>query len=310
MDALSDILALLKPRTVETYGVVSGGVWALDLPRGYQGVKFGAIARGGCWLKVRGVTQPIRLDAGDCYLLTGQPYWLGSDTSLPGNDSGNLAFDPVSRIGRLGTSEETFLVGGRLAFDESHAVLLTGTLPPVMHIPASSDEAAVLRWALDQLAKELTNPRPGGTLLSEHLGHILFVNVLRAHMTNQENNSAGWLRGLADPHISRALQAIHAKPALRWTLELLASEAGMSRTAFALRFKSQVGWSPIDYVLRWRMRLAARMLSTGRTALAELARSVGYESETAFGVAFKRVMGCTPKQYKAQIRRTGEAQSG
>ena len=86
--------------------------------------------------------------------------------------------------------------------------------------------------------------------------------------------------------------------------------AGMSRTAFALRFKSQVGWSPIDYVLRWRMRLAARTLSTGRAPLAELARSLGYESETAFGVAFKRVMGCTPKQYKAQIRRTGEAQSG
>jgi AraC-like DNA-binding protein len=78
---------------------------------------------------------------------------------------------------------------------------------------------------------------------------------------------------------------------------MLASEAGMSRTAFALHFKSQVGWSPIDYVLRWRMRLAARMLSTGRIPLAELAHNVGYDSETAFGVAFKRVMGCTPRQY-------------
>jgi AraC-like DNA-binding protein len=298
MDPLSDILALLKPRTVETYGVVSGGVWALNLSKGYQGVKFGAVARGGCWLKVHGVAQPIRLAAGDCYLLTGQPYWLGSDTSLPGDDSSLVAFDPVTRIGRLGADDETFLVGGRLSFDESHTVLLTGTLPPVMHIPASSDEAATLRWTLDHLAKELSNPRPGGALLAEHLGHMLFINVLRAHMASEGDNTAGWLKGLADPHIGRALQAVHARPTLPWTLEMLASEAGMSRTAFALRFKSQVGWSPIDYVLRWRMRLAARTLSTGRISLAELARSVGYDSETAFGVAFKRIMGCTPRQYR------------
>jgi AraC-like DNA-binding protein len=298
MDPLSDILALLRPRTVETYGVVSGGAWALNLFRGYQGVKFGAVARGGCWLKVQGVAQAIRLEAGDCYLLTGQPYWLGSDTSLPGDDSSRLAFDPATRIGRLGISDETFLVGGRLSFDESHTVLLTGTLPPVMHIPASSDEAAVLRWTLDHLAKELTNPRAGGVLLSEHLGHILFINALRAHMASEAENNAGWLRGLADPHIGRALQAVHAEPTVRWTLEMLASEAGMSRTAFALRFKSQVGWSPIDYVLRWRMRLAARMLSTGHIPLSDLASNVGYDSETAFGVAFKRTMGCTPRQYR------------
>ncbi len=301
-DPLSDILALLRPRTVETYGIVSGGVWALDLPRGYQGVKFGAIARGGCWLKVKGVAQPIRLDAGDCYLLTGQPFWLGSDTTLPGEDASRLSIDPATRVARHGPSDETFLVGGRLSFDESHALLLTATLPRVMHIPGSSDEAAVLRWTLDQLAKELTDPRPGGALLSEHLGHILFVNALRLHMASEGNSSPGWLKGLRDPRVGRALRAVHAEPSRPWTLEMLASEAGMSRTAFALRFKSQVGWSPIDYVLRWRMRLAAGTLSAGRITTAELARNIGYQSETAFSTAFKRVMGCTPKQYEIRAR--------
>jgi AraC-like DNA-binding protein len=302
MDPLSDILALLRPRTVETYGIVSGNVWALDFPRAYQGIKFGAVARGGCWLRVRGEPGPIRLEIGDCYLLTGQPYWLGSEVGLPGVDAGSLFIDAATRVARYGGSDETFLVGGRLTFDESHSVLLTGMLPSAMHIPARSDEAAVLRWTLDQLAKELTDMRPGGTLMSEHLAQILFVNVLRAHMANEGAGAPGWLKGLADARIGRALRALHAKPARHWTLEMLAHEAGMSRTAFALRFKAMVGRSPLDYLQRWRMRLAARALSTGRAKLAEIALTIGYESESAFSTAFKRVMGCAPKHYQTRVR--------
>ncbi len=145
MDPLSDILALLRPRTVETYGLVSGGEWALDFPRMYQGIKFGAVARGQCWLKVQGEPRYVRLEAGDCYLLTGQPYWLGSNRDLPGEDARNVFLDLTTRVARYGDSDETFLVGGRLTFDESHSALLTGTLPPVMHLPAAWDAAAVLR---------------------------------------------------------------------------------------------------------------------------------------------------------------------
>jgi len=308
-DPLSDILALLRPRTVETYGLVSGAEWALDFPRPYQGVKFGAVARGGCWLRAQGMMQPVRLEAGDCYLLTGQPYWLGSNLEIPAVDARTVFIDPLNKVARHGHSDETFLVGGRLIFDESHAVLLTGTLPPVMHIPARSDEAAVLRWTLDQLAKELTDTRPGRTLMSEHLGHILFVNVLRAHMATEGEAAPGWLRGLSEPRIGRALRAMHAEPALPWKLETLAGIAGMSRTAFALRFKAMVGWSPLDYLLRWRMRLAARMLVSERTKLSDIARTVGYDSDSAFSAAFKRVMGCAPKQYQTRLSRSASTDS-
>jgi AraC-like DNA-binding protein len=304
MDPLSDILFLLRPRTVETYGLVSGGDWALDFPRAYQGIKFGAVARGGCWLKVQGMVDPLRLETGDCYLLTGQPYWLGSDMSLAAADARSVFLEAATKIAHYGDSDETFLVGGRLTFDESHAVLLTGTLPPVMHIPAASDEAAVLRWTLDQLARELTEMRPGGALVSEHLGHILFVHVLRAHMAREGDSSPGWLRGLNDPRIGRALRTMHAEPALPWKLEALAKVAGMSRTAFALRFKALVGWSPLDYLLRWRMRLAARALLAERVRIADVALAVGYDSESAFSAAFRRVMGCAPKQYQTRTGRS------
>jgi len=304
MDPLSDILALLRPRTVETYGLASGGEWALDFPRAYQGIKFGALARGSCWLRVQGKPDPIRLEAGDCFLLTGQPYWLGSDIAFPGMDARSLFVDAATRVARHGDSDEVFLVGGRLTFDESHLALLTGTLPPVMHIPARSDEAVVLRWTLDQLAKELTERRPGATLIAEHQGHILFIHVLRAHMAREGKSAPGWLNGLNDPRIGRALDLMHADPAARWTLDALAKKAGMSRTAFALRFKALVGWSPLDYLLRWRMRLAARDLSQGHASLSEIALAVGYESEAAFSTAFKRVMGCPPKHYRTRLRQS------
>lgn len=302
MDPLSDILALLHPSTVETYGVVSGGEWALDFPRRYEGIKFGAVARGTCWLKVQGEPAPIRLEAGDCYLLTGQPYWLGSDVTLAGVDARSIFIDIATRVARYGENDDTFLVGGRLTFDESHAVLLTGILPAVMHIPAKSHEAAVLRWTLDQLARELTDARPGSVLMSEHLGHILFVNVLRAHMARKGEDASGWLKGLSDIRIGRALRAMHAAPGERWTLEMLAKQAGMSRTAFALRFKALVGWSPLDYLIRWRMRLAARDLGLGSAKLSQIAMAVGYDSESAFSTTFKRVMGCTPKAYQTRAR--------
>jgi AraC-like DNA-binding protein len=303
-DPLSDILSLLRPRSVETYGIVTGGDWALDFPRGFEGIKFGAVARGGGWLKVRGVAEPIELKEGDCYLLTGQPYWLGSDPELPGVDGRVVFADLKTRVGRYGDSDDTFLVGGRLMFDESHAVLLTGTLPVAMHIPAEADEARVLRWTLTQLARELDGMRPGGSLMAEHLGHILFINVLRAHMEREGAAAPGWLKGLADPRIARVLHAVHMEPATRWTLERLAGEARMSRTAFALHFKALVGWSPLDYLMRWRMRLAARALLAEPARLAEIAGSVGYQSESAFSAAFKRVMGCAPKHYQTRLRQS------
>ncbi len=298
-DPLSDILALLRPRAVQTYGLSVGGTWAMESRQCYSGIKFGAVARGTCWF-LHGET-PVRLEPGDCYLLRGTPYWMGSAPGVPAVAASSIFLDPATRVAQIGTGDDTFVIGSHLTFDESHEVLLTGTLPAAMHIPAQSEEAPLLRSTLDHLTRELVETRPGSALIAEHLGHVLFIGVLRAHMARQGTAAVGWLRGLTDPRIGRTLRAMHADPTRRWTLAVLAQEAGMSRTAFALRFKALVGRPPLDYLLRWRMRLAARALSAGGARLAEVARSAGYESDSAFSAAFKRVMSCPPRQYQVRL---------
>ena len=123
------------------------------------------------------------------------------------------------------------------------------------------------------------------------------VQALRLHLTDTSAARVGWLFALADPQMSSALTALHDDPARRWTLQQLAAVAGMSRSSFAQRFKATVGTPPMDYLANWRMALAGGRLETTREPLSVIAQLVGYDSEAAFSTAFKRIMGCAPRQY-------------
>jgi AraC-like DNA-binding protein len=125
----------------------------------------------------------------------------------------------------------------------------------------------------------------------------MLVQALRLHLAEGSRDGVGWLFALADKQIGATIGAIHDEPGRRWTLEALADVAGMSRSTFALKFKRKVGTSPMDYVTRWRMRLAADRLANGHESVASVALSLGYESESAFSTAFKRVMARSPRQY-------------
>ena len=150
--------------------------------------------------------------------------------------------------------------------------------------------------------EERRQHRPGGELVMQHLAHLILVQVLRLHLSRQTRDQAGWFSALSDPSISSAMGAMHADPARRWTLGELAKEAGMSRSVFAQRFRTRVGQTPIDYLTRWRMMLAGDRLTRTNDQLAKTASSLGYESESAFSTAFRRVMGCSPRRYAAQGR--------
>ena len=298
MDPLSEVLALMKPQSLACGGFMVPGDMAICFPR-HQGVKCYAMLAGECWLAVEGVPEPVLLRAGDCFVLPrGLPFQLMTDLALePVHYSlawGRLSQTPalVPEAGACGR----YMAGGFFAFNGSHAELLLQSLPPIVHIRRESDKAA-MRWSLERMREELRDTQPGGSLIAQQLAYMMLIQALRLHLADAASAGRGWLSALTDKHMSHAIASVHQEPGHPWTLESLAARVGMSRSVFALRFRETVGATPMEYLTRWRMLLAAERLKSSAEGLAAIAQSLGYESESAFGKAFRRVMGCSPRQY-------------
>jgi AraC-like DNA-binding protein len=274
----------------------AGGDWSLQFPEG-QGLRCYAILNGSCWLIETG-GPPLRLTAGDCVLLTrGRPSRLASDPNLPPLDAvAILGAAEAGGLVKLGDAPNCSGLGGYFAFQGPQAGLLLELLPPLVHIRKAADRAA-LRSRLELIMEELRTPQPGGALIAEHLAQMVLVQALRLNMTGAAPGAVGWLYALGDRQLSVALTALHAHPGRRWTLQTLAETAGMSRSSFAQKFRATVGMPAMDYLGRWRMLLAADRLTQGRDPISVIAADLGYESESAFSVAFKRVMACSPRRY-------------
>lgn len=298
MDPLSDVLALLKPRNYLSAGLEAGGDWSIQFPDQQAAIKCGAVVSGQCWLSVEGVADAVRLETGDCFLLPrGRPFRLASDMDLPAVDA-RAIFSPA-RTGGVTSHNgggDFLLVSSRFALSGDHAGILLRMLPPIVHIRSDADHSA-LRWPVERMMQELRERQPGGFLIVEHLAHMILIEALRLHMAEGLRGGVGWLFALADKQIGAAIGAMHDNPAHGWTLQTLAERAGMSRSTFALKFKATVGASPMDYLTRWRMLLAGDRLAGSSDPVSAIALSLGYESESAFSTAFKRVMGCSPRQH-------------
>ena len=297
MDPLSGVLSLLKPRNSMCGGFDVGGDWSLQFPE-HDGIKCYAIVSGHCWLVVEGVDEAVHLKAGDCFLLPlGRPFRLTSDPALEPIDFRSVYKRPLDgSISVWNGGGDVSGVGGYFGFEKNHASILLGMLPPVVHIKKETDRLT-LRWSIERMMAELREPQPGSFLVLQHLAHLLLVQALREHLAEGQNGSVGWLFALADPQMSLAIHAMHEEPARPWTLLELAEKVGMSRSSFAAKFKKTVGATPIDYLIRWRMLLAGDRLMNSGESVSVISQSLGYESESAFGTAFKRVMGCSPRQY-------------
>jgi AraC-like DNA-binding protein len=297
MDPLSEVLALLKPQALACGGFVVPGDVAIYFPK-HQGIKCYAVLAGQCWLVVEGVPDPILLDAGDCFVLPrGLPFRLATDLSLEPIHY-TLAWSRLSKTKDVPEVKEgaRHIAGGFFGFTGSHAEMLLHSLPPIVHIRRESDKAA-MRWSLERIREELRDPQPGGSLITQQLAYMMLVQALRLHLTDAANTAPGWLSALSDKHMSIAIANMHNDPGYPWMLQLLAERVGMSRSVFALRFRETVGSTPMEYLARWRMLLAADRLKNSPDGLSAIAQSLGYKSESAFGKAFRRVMGCSPRQY-------------
>lgn len=246
--------------------------------------------------------HPIWLEEGDCFLLSrGRSVVLGSDLSLPRVNAEDLYSHAVHGVAHYGDTEDCSIIGGRFTFGDD-ADILFDSLPIVIVVKSNSSQAAVLQWALQQLVHELSTPSPGSVLMAQHLGHIMLVQALQIYLTHEGSSTPGWLSSLFQPRISTVIQAIHATPAKRWTVENLAEVAGISRSTLALQFKQVVGLPPLEYVAHWRMQLAARALRGSQVTISSISQALGYESDSAFSNAFKRIMKCSPKDYRMKRR--------
>jgi AraC-like DNA-binding protein len=309
MDPLSDVLSLLKPRNTMVRGFDLAAPWSIQFPA-HEGVKCYAVVSGQGWLAMEGVANPVRVEAGDCLLLPrGRPFRLASDLDLTPVDA--EAFVSSRRDGAVATLNsggDCFGVGGWFDFAGPHAGILLGALPPIVHIRKDADRA-VLRWSLERMMQELREPQPGGALVTQHLAHMVLIQALRLHLAEGPSGGVGWLFALSDPQMSAAINAMHQDPARRWTLQALAARAGMSRSSFAQRFKQTAGVSPMDYLTRWRMLLAGDRLEHSTDPVSAIALSLGYESESAFSTAFKRVMDASPRKYGRGRNRASSSHS-
>jgi AraC-like DNA-binding protein len=304
MDPLSEVLDLLDLRAASPSRLEAGGTWALDF-LGHQHLKVGAVVAGDCWLIPEGA-EAIHLAAGDCYLLaSSRPFTVASDPEAAPVPSGDVLPSPWPSPAYYQTSPDdparTILISGSLSFDDTAATFLLHSLPPVARIAAGSPPAVVLAPVLELLADETAADAPGSATMRRQLTHILFVQVLRALLQPGEpanGTTLGWLAALSDHQVGAALTLMHQQPARRWTVADLAGAVSMSRSSFAVRFRSLVGLPPLDYLVRWRMQIAARALRFTDRTVAAIGADLGYASESAFSNTFKRVLGQPPSRYR------------
>lgn len=301
MDPLADAVTLLRPHTAGTKIIHGAGRWGLHRSRTvYTG--FGLVLKGSCWLVVTG-QAPVRLAAGDFVLVpAGSDLTIASDltceTTPLDSQEDMVCRDREIWYGDPGLVADFTQLGGYFQLDSSNGSLLEGLLPNLIHIQGSNLVAERLKRTIDLIVEEALADRPGRDLIVDRLIEVLLVEALR--FSNDYGGAIrqpGLVAGLADPFLARALRLLHADVTHGWSVEALAREAGLSRSAFSERFSQKVGVPPIQYLIDWRMALAKSMLQGDAPPLEEIASVIGYQSASAFSTAFRREVGESPSQF-------------
>lgn len=324
MDALSDVLRLLRlsgavylngdftaPWCV--VGQVSPAMCATFLPRAERVVSYHLILEGSCWAALTDdPASAIRVDAGELLVVPqGEAHLMGSSLELTPTPSDEmvsryLATSPgdVMRlsVGAEGASQEagrTRIVCGFLACDDMLANPVLSSLPRLFKVDMRDDpQSAWLESSLRFAVTEAAEWRPGSATVLARLSELLFVEAVRRCIGSMPEDRRGWLAGVADRFVGKALALLHAQPAHDWTVDELARRVGLSRSALAQRFTQLLGHAPMQYLASWRLQVAAQDLLSGPRSIAAVAERVGYESEAAFNRAFKRQFGMPPASWR------------
>ena len=293
IDPLSEVIALLRPRTVFSKGISGAGRWAVRYTEFGQ-PSFCTVIEGSCRLCVDG-EEPRSLSAGDFVLLPATPAFTMSsfEPATPRRIDPKVSSEPTEEVrhGRRDGPADVRLLGGYFVFDSPDAALLVSLLPALVHLRGIERLSTLTRL----VGEEAGERRSGRDLVLARLVEVLLIEALRS--TQGDGAPPGLLRGLADARLAVAIRLMHGDPERAWTVAELAKGAGLSRSAFFDRFTRAVGLRPMEYLLAWRMAVAKGLLRRRELALAEVARRVGYGSASTFSTAFSRHVGQPPGRF-------------
>lgn len=293
VDPLSEVISLLRPRTVFSKIISGAGRWGVRYSA-FDQPSFCTVLEGSCLLKVEG-QEAIALEAGDFVLMPATPGFTmtGFEPVTPERINPKVAPSPTGEVrhGRRGGRPDVRMLGGYFLFDAPDAPLLVSLLPVLLHVRGSDSLSILVRL----VREESLGQRPGREHVLAKLVEVMLIESLRS--TTGQNAPAGLLRGLADTRLAAAMRLMHGDPARAWTVEELAKKAALSRSAFFERFTRSVGLPPMEYLLAWRMALAKDILRSSDVAIATVAERVGYGSASTFSTAFSRYVGLPPSHY-------------
>lgn len=279
--------------------------WGIVMPRLIDSMMFVIVTAGRCWLRMPG-QEPVMLHQGSMVLL---PHGTNYDLLSAVDATPTPLFDiPVEKIGNRyeimkhgGGGEMTRATAGVVQFDHVAAKRLVTLLPEVLRIDAWEDEiGSWLQSTLALIAREASMLRPGGETVMTRLADILVIQAIRTWLDRAPEANIGWLAALRDKQIGRTLALIHRRPEHEWSVAELASEAGMSRSAFSARFTELVSQPAMQYLAQWRLHLARSDLLDTRETVGVIAARAGYQSEAAFGRAYKQFFGVPPGAMRRQ----------
>jgi len=319
VDVLSEVLRVVKLQGSLFFNAEFSAPWSIKAPHAAvltphlcpdagRLIIFHFLTEGRANIRLTESGERAELSAGDIVVLPhGDPHVVSSAPGMRAEpnleahrrpeDANALPF--AIQTGGDGPSD-TRVICGFFSCDARPFNPLLDSLPRFMRF--SRDASKGSHSLLDQFIRfataETGNKRAGSQSVLNRLSELMFVEVIRMHMDELANKNTGWLAGLRDPLVGRALTLLHARPAHAWTLEELASEAAASRSALADRFTQIVGCPPVQYLTQWRMQIAAKRLADPGVKIAAVAHEVGYESEAAFSRAFKRFVGRSPSQWR------------
>jgi AraC-like DNA-binding protein len=322
-DTLSDVLRNVRLRGAVFFNVSASSRWAAEAPaatelapmmmRGVDHVmEYHALARGSCWAGLLD-EPPVQLFAGDVVMFPhGDAHVVASAPGMRGNPDFSwfadarvdqlpmrlaLGDDIVLHTAPPDDHAQTNFVCGFLGCDRQPFNPLIAALPRMLLLKANDADAWIANFT-QQAVAESHAQRPGGEAMLARMSEMMFVDAVRRYADQLPSHSVGWLAGLRDRYVGRALALMHEQPSRHWTLDALGRDVGLSRSALHERFANLIGMPPMQYLAQWRMQAAARLLLETRSTMATIALEVGYESEAAFARAFKRAVGKPPAAWR------------